>query len=120
MPTQPSPLSALQRFCRLPFEVASWLLQHAACDRGETVFDLGHLWLEQQRQRQPSWGQRTALADLVWRRPVAADFLRCMAANLEWAAECVAVSSMRPPRVPATLDGRFAFTVEVRPGLLAG
>jgi hypothetical protein len=81
------------------------------------VFDLANLWLEQQpRQQQDSQAmddQQTALAVLVWRRPVAADFLRCVAANLPWAADHVAASPQRPARLPASLDGKFSFTAEV-------
>lgn len=94
------------------------------------VFDLANLWLEQQQrqqlpqqQRQDSQAveeQRPALAALVWRRPVAADFLRCMAANLPWAADYVAASPQRPDRLPASLDGKFSFTAEVRIAAAAG
>lgn len=143
-----------QRWSRLPYEIAAWLLEHGPSDRGETrewrtmgewflpgswlllplcptlaahptdaspffppssaVFDLGNLWLEQQQQRGYSPpAQQAALAALVWRRPLAADFLACMAANLPWAANYVAPSPARPPRLPPSLDGRFSFTAEV-------
>lgn len=137
----------MQRWCRLPFEVAAWLLEHGPCDRGETrectcwllalnfkcselvrasraaceptslpslsaVLDLGNLWLEQQHQA-VTHEQQTALAALVWRLPVAADFLRCVAANLPWAADYVASSPQRPASLPPSLDGRFSFTAEV-------
>ncbi|PSC76534.1 hypothetical protein C2E20_0498 [Micractinium conductrix] len=104
-----------QRFCRLPFEVGHWLLEHGPCDRGETLFDLANLWLEQrtvQQRAEASERQQAALAALPWRRPLAADFLRCMEANLDWAAQFVARSPLRPPRLPPSLDGRFSFTAE--------
>lgn len=104
-----------QRFCRLPFPVVQWLLQHAPADRGETLFDLANLWIEQHAQRgaaPASEAQQAALAALVWRRPLAADFLRCMEANLPWAADFVASCGARPAHLPAALDGRFSFTAE--------
>ena len=84
------------------------------CAPRSPVFDLGNLWLEQQR-RPIEAEQQAALAALVWRRPLASDFLRCMAANLPWAAQHVAASPLRPARLPPSLDGRFSFTAEVRP-----
>ena len=81
------------------------------------VFDLANLWLEQQ-PHDAAQEQRAALSALVWRRPLAADFLACMAANLPWAKECVAPSALRPARLPASLDGRFSFTAEVRRGAI--
>ena len=161
-----SPVLLPQRFCRLPFEVGHWLLEHGPCDRGETrecwwhtylprcvpyishrkaapmlatvhrrmcsarfphppppppppVFDLANLWLEQrtvQQRAEASERQQAALAALPWRRPLAADFLRCMEANLDWAAQFVARSPLRPPRLPPSLDGRFSFTAEVCTG----
>lgn len=33
----------LQRWCRLPYEVAAWLMEHGPCDRGETR-ELGLCW----------------------------------------------------------------------------
>ncbi|KAL4425491.1 hypothetical protein ABPG75_009507 [Micractinium tetrahymenae] len=104
-----------QRLCRLPFPVVQWLLQHAPADRGETLFDLANLWIEQHAQRgaaPASEAQQAALAALVWRRPLAADFLRCMEANLPWAADFVAGCGARPAHLPPSLDGRFSFTAE--------
>eukprot|EP00887_Chlorella_sp_A99_P001283 scaffold14.g1283.t1 len=92
------------------------LLEQAPCDRGETLFDLAWLWLSRQQRepRSPGAGRaaRRQLADAVWRLPLAADFLACMAANIPRAAECVAPSPARPPRLPSRLSGRFSFSAE--------
>ena len=106
-----------------------WLLSIAACappaflipppPPPPPVFDLANLWLEQrtvQQRAEASERQQAALAALPWRRPLAADFLRCMEANLDWAAQFVARSPLRPPRLPPSLDGRFSFTAEVCTG----
>ncbi len=81
------------------------------------MFDLANLWIEQHAQRglaSASEAQQAALASLVWRRPLAADFLRCMEANLPWAADVVATCGGRPSYLPSSLDGRFSFTAEAR------
>ena len=40
-----SPVLLPQRFCRLPFEVGHWLLEHGPCDRGETRECWWHTYL---------------------------------------------------------------------------
>lgn len=87
--------------------------RRCVCHRA-AVFDLSNLWLEQQQRQEVQPEQQAGLAALVWRRPLAADFLRCMVANLPWAAQFVATSPLRPERLPPSLDGRFSFTAEVR------
>lgn len=100
---------------------AAWAsCSHRCLRHRAAVFDLSNLWLEQQQRQEVQPEQQAALAALVWRRPLAADFLRCMVANLPWAAQFVATNPLRPEWLPPSLDGRFSFTAEVRaqPGML--
>ena len=107
-----------------------YLIENAPCDHGETLFDLAWLWLERRQPQQlqagttgqPEGGpneqyrsrrrrqQRVQLAAALWRLPMAADFLACMAANVPWAAECVAKSPARPVWLPPRLTGQFSFS----------